>query len=392
MTEEMATKSLIILKFADEEMEFIDTDELHDFMQSERNAWSWLLQAVEKENNLNRMLQIYNNYFNNINQFLLQFPQYQDNEAQLNSLKNSLKHQTEQAVNQGFNRSESANAKFIFSLKDKSTPLVAGYALAFLSKQSLNFNTFPALEGAFCALQFLKGTTDTVEAAQQNLESTKRSWNIKFGKQHKEISGKKELLIGEIETLKSQYGELVLMSKKQIEDQDIDYKSKMTEVEQRLNDIEHTYDEKLALQSSVQYWTAKRTHHQTVIWWLAAITIFFALLTGFGFIWAAYELLKETFVSVPLWKLGVMIGISSFGIWLTRLSAKIFISNLHLRTDADERVTMIQTYLALLREGSGPKIEERQLILQTLFRPSATGFIKDDGPTMFYESILKTVK
>jgi len=82
-----------------------------------------------------------------------------------------------------------------------------------------------------------------------------------------------------------------------------------------------------------------------------------------------------------------MLAISTFGIWVTRLSAKIFISNLHLRTDADERVTMIQTYLALLREGSGPMDEERQLILQTLFRPSSTGFIKDDGPSSFHELV-----
>ncbi|MES9847280.1 MAG: DUF6161 domain-containing protein [Candidatus Thiodiazotropha sp.] len=48
---------------------------------------------------------------------------------------------------------------------------------------------------------------------------------------------------------------------------------------------------------------------------------------------------------------------------------------------------MIQTYLALLREGSGPKDEERQLILQTLFSPSTTGFIKDDGPSSFHEIV-----
>lgn len=72
---------------------------------------------------------------------------------------------------------------------------------------------------------------------------------------------------------------------------------------------------------------------------------------------------------------------------MTRLSAKIFVSNLHLRTDADERVTMIQTYLALLREGSGPKEDERQLVLQTLFRPSKAGFIKDEGPSAFHEIV-----
>ncbi|HAT3868995.1 hypothetical protein SC371_03485 [Legionella pneumophila serogroup 2] len=46
---------------------------------------------------------------------------------------------------------------------------------------------------------------------------------------------------------------------------------------------------------------------------------------------------------------------------------------------------MIQTYLALLREGSAPKDDERQLILQTLFRPSSTGFVNEEGPTGFHE-------
>ena len=121
------------------------------------------------------------------------------------------------------------------------------------------------------------------------------------------------------------------------------------------------------------------------MWWLAGVTLLFAGATVCLFLDTAYELLRETVTQVPLWKVSVMIAISTAGIWLTRLSAKIFISNLHLRTDADERVTKIQTYLALLREGNGPKENERQLILQTLFRPSSTGFIKDDGPTGFHE-------
>ena len=79
--------------------------------------------------------------------------------------------------------------------------------------------------------------------------------------------------------------------------------------------------------------------------------------------------------------LSILLAISTSDVWLTRLSAKIFISNLHLRMDADERVTMFKSYFALLAEGSGMNDGDRQLILQTLFRPSSTGFIKDDGPT-----------
>jgi hypothetical protein len=125
------------------------------------------------------------------------------------------------------------------------------------------------------------------------------------------------------------------------------------------------------------------------MFWAGGITLLLALITTGTFIWVALELLEETATKVPLWKLSIMLAISSLGIWVTRLTSKIFLSNLHLRADSHERTTMIQTYLALLREGSGPKNEERQLILQTLFRPSTTGFIKEDGPTGFYETISK---
>ena len=125
--------------------------------------------------------------------------------------------------------------------------------------------------------------------------------------------------------------------------------------------------------------------------WTGLITLSLALVTIGAFLWVAFEFSEDTITKVPLWKLSIMLAISSFGVWITRLAAKIFISNLHLRTDSYERTTMIQTYLALLREGSGPKDEERQLILQTLFRPSTTGFIKEDGPSGFYETVSKAL-
>jgi hypothetical protein len=127
------------------------------------------------------------------------------------------------------------------------------------------------------------------------------------------------------------------------------------------------------------------------MWWLAFSTFSAAVTTTFLFLVIVQELMLETAADVPLWKVSILLAVSTLGIWLTRLCTKIFISNLHLKTDADERVTMMLTYLALLRKGKGPPENERQLILQTLFRPSLTGFIKEDGPAGFFE-LLKVLK
>jgi hypothetical protein len=75
----------------------------------------------------------------------------------------------------------------------------------------------------------------------------------------------------------------------------------------------------------------------------------------------------------------VLIGVPAVIIlWLLRFLHRQATANLAGMDDANERVTMVETYLALQNEG---KIEavERPLVLQPLFRPSvATG---DDGVT-----------
>ena len=44
----------------------------------------------------------------------------------------------------------------------------------------------------------------------------------------------------------------------------------------------------------------------------------------------------------------------------------------------------------MLRRDQGVKPEDRQLILQTLFRPAATGMVKDDGvPLSVIEAVTK---
>ncbi len=208
----------------------------------------------------------------------------------------------------------------------------------------------------------------------------KQDWNTRFEKQRENLREQNKKLIAEVAELKFRCNILVQSSKEQ-----------MKKTEEELKDIALTYNEKLALQSSVQYWSDKRAHHQRTMFWAGEITLFLASATFVAFIWVALELLEETVAKVPLWKLSTMLAISSFGVWVTRLAAKIFISKSSPKNDSHERTTMIQTYLALLREGNGPKDEERQLILQTLFRPSTTGFIKKDGPTSFPEAISRAL-
>ena len=180
-------------------------------------------------------------------------------------------------------------------------------------------------------------------------------------------------------------------AKKKLTDHICEILTLFEETEKRLTDFEASHKEKISLQGSVEYWSNKRKHHQDKVKRMAVFTIIIAVTVLFVFTFAAYYFLDVTMAEAQLLQIGIMLAISTIGIWLIRLSTKIFISNLHLQMDADERVIMFQTYFSLLAEGKGLNDGDRQLILQTLFRPSSTGFIKDDGPTTIPQSVANNV-
>ena len=80
-----------------------------------------------------------------------------------------------------------------------------------------------------------------------------------------------------------------------------------------------------------------------------------------------------------LWKAGVIFLGTFLFIWAMRILVKLLLSNSHLSADADERIAMIQTYLALLEEGKLDETDGRRALLAAIFRPTTTGVIKDEG-------------
>ena len=83
-----------------------------------------------------------------------------------------------------------------------------------------------------------------------------------------------------------------------------------------------------------------------------------------------------------------MILLGGLAFWFLRILSKIFLSQLHAWSDAQERVVMVKTYLSLLQDDKALDGNDRRLVLEALFRPSPTGIIKDDGvPPALFDAI-----
>ena len=179
-----------------------------------------------------------------------------------------------------------------------------------------------------------------------------------------------------------------------------------------LKNIEDAYDKKMALQASISYWENRELDHKNkskkymwigIVFGLVSILIVYKLFD----VMIGLEALKSSVnipesmpsVNSPRFKLSgmpilafsVLIFAISILVWIERILIRLLLSQLHLETDAGERVVMIKTYIAMLREGQTTKDDDRRVIIASLFRPNTTGIINDDALPFNLDSMQKIV-
>lgn len=160
-----------------------------------------------------------------------------------------------------------------------------------------------------------------------------------------------------------------------------------------LDALRKTFREEMALRAPVEYWERKKQSHKTLAWVFGGVTLlaFFVSAAALWFL-VHWFLSSATSTGGPeSWRLGVLVIGGIFAIWLVRLLVRLFLSHVHLTADADERVVMARTYLSLLEGSQVTASEDRQLILQALFRPATDGIVRDDGaPPSFLEALTRS--
>lgn len=147
-----------------------------------------------------------------------------------------------------------------------------------------------------------------------------------------------------------------------------------------------TYNQFMQLKAPVQYWTNKATEHgkkektaRRTLYAYFPLTI-----AGIGF---AFWRTGEYLIAHPPYNAAVYVVISggllllsTMLFWVGRLLTKLYLSEHHLRNDAEERSVMTETYLAMTNGGAADE-KDRHIVLTALFRNTPDGIVKDDGPT-----------
>ena len=415
-----AVKEIIItLNFSGTEKKFINTGQLREFFISQWRGWSWLELAAQKDGNLYQVWDTFKVYLDQADHFIRWYEMVLDDSELITKQVIDFVDKTRTAVNHGFILAETPKAHFIFELKDNKSPQIAAYALASLNNTKIKANNYDAQEGLRLALEYLQRyKPDPVRDQHKILEERNKllisettalqersALLIKKAEDQvamqtsvfetqvaKQASILERQIVEHASALENLSIEQAKVLENQVAKQASDFEITLDETRKKLADFQAHLKEKVALEESVEYWTKKRAQHETAMQVAARRTVVIAGSTLVVFILAVIIILATTTGEVSPVKISILVALSTFGVWITRLSTKIFISNLHLGADAYERVTMFQTYFALLAEGKGLNDDNREIILQTLFRPSSTGIVNDDGPTNIIETLVKALK
>ena len=276
---------------------------------------------------------------------------------------------------EGFPTSDSPLGKFILELADRQ---LAAAVLALhlgVNSQSDSF----AWRGAAHLVLFEAGLHGGgADAAKRVLDELIASYGTELVERRHALDD----ALKEIGDLREEKESELHASKAKLDDQLNDASTRLAEslqaVKTKLDELEKFYNEQLALRAPVTYWSDKgEAHGKWARQWGIAFGVF--LLVAGGILVYLFHELSGGFKTIEL------STVAAFGVlavpmfWLLRVLARNFLSNVHLKTDSDERVVMLQTYLSLLREGKLSD-KERELALGAIFRPSATGIVADDAP------------
>ncbi len=277
--------------------------------------------------------------------------------------------------------SEAPFADFIAQRVEEGEYQCAAVAIAYFLGENLTNFDLELATGLQKALDWERGDYGKAESETQSLFNLRESWDEELTRQTGQADQSQERL----DTLTGRADKLLEGQRKRFDENVGEYEKELSvAIEKARHELEaltQTYDDKLALQAPVRYWKIQEQYHRRKAKLFAIFTALAAIVAIVGLVIFALYVLNQQVTELIVGRLVTMAVLTTFAIWAIRLCANLFMSHNHLHVDAQERRTMIHTYLALLRKKSALKEEERQLILQTLFRPNATGMIKEDpGP------------
>jgi hypothetical protein len=159
--------------------------------------------------------------------------------------------------------------------------------------------------------------------------------------------------------------------------------------EQEWKAVREAYEQKLNLEATGQLWRNRATAHKTArslfakgmagALALTPVVTAVAAWAAFSFAGAIMSARADKFALERLiFGTSATVLILTLCLWSARILVRLMMTEHHLAIDADSRAALGDTYIRLTAEGDAA-LEDRKIVLATMFRPVSDGIVNDDG-------------
>jgi hypothetical protein len=225
----------------------------------------------------------------------------------------------------------------------------------------------------------------TAAATQTSLKALHKRYSDKLS----DVEGRENTIFHEIQTNRDQQDSQLKKFKKVLRRRVArnivsSHKSSGAAIEE-INTTKAAFIEFMHLEAPVTYWSKKAEKHKKkedtyrniLVIYAALCFIFYGTLFTLTFK-NIESISTSTSIHASVLLAGLGLTVTTILLWTARILTRMFLSEKHLRTDAEERSVMLETYVALIKEGQATDAE-RAIVLAPVFRPTEDGLVKDDA-------------
>lgn len=371
---------------------FDSLDEVQKWHDNERSAWQWLNEACSRETGLGP---IWGFVEQSIGQIKKQVDRIRNTAATDPSypklIENFLTVTKRLYGDRKFFTAISLEGQFIHNLKDSHGEAIAGYAIPWLSNQGIApvLSQPTSIKAAIYVDRFQESiTSETITSTQSSYRGLVETLTERTNNHINELSQREQELTLKIAAFTEDVGkynktaeESFSEATKQLEE----YKAKFAD---SVKNITEAFEKHTALSTPVTYWTKRKQNG----WLMAGLS--FLMFLGLGYF--VFDVFNEKIlVGAPeafSWPhISKALVALTLSLWVLRLVARYFIAQLSLSFDADERAMLIQTYLAIIKDGHSMTPDEKRNIFDSIFRRSFSSLSGDDSLPHIIADVLTKV-
>jgi hypothetical protein len=167
----------------------------------------------------------------------------------------------------------------------------------------------------------------------------------------------------------------------------IDQISKM---ETQLSEFKLQQQRAISLKGPLTYWEEKGKTHETRaksslvnLKWTGGVSLAVVVATAYFF-----GDKFSTFSEINVLHSAILIVTITGWLWAVKTLLRNYLSNTHLMNDAEERLAMTKSYLALQESDKPIEGDSLAPVLHALFRPAGDGIVKEEGPPLAFVELL----